>query len=292
VGTLIRKWNPASENASSPLYAWGVPCNSSSSSSSLGLQREGRQHEAGSWSADAYGELRLQSAGGEAWCMQHDQHMTTLQLTACNSSSPDQGFRLNTTSGAIQHTAPAHGKSPQSQVCVDVWAESTKETPKLGPYVTLTSCDAGGSGTSRAGRRWNLTASGELVSQMGAQLRNAAAGAKKPVPAVADGPCLVARRGSPNIFGPMQLWSKPQPQHSAAVFIQATGSTWGNNNVEDSAATFTLAEIPGLPAGTQKVHVRDIWNHADLPDAEGTISTDPIEPGDSRFYLLTPVGDE
>ena len=57
----------------------------------------------------------------------------------------------------------------------------------------------------------------------------------------------------------------------------------------DSIATFSLDEIPGLPKGTQKVKVRDIWNHADLPDATREISTDLIAPGDSRFYLLTPA---
>jgi hypothetical protein len=132
---------------------------------------------------------------------------------------------------------------------------------------------------------------------MGAQLRHSRAATNRQHPSgvtsvVADGPCLAARRGSPNIFGPLQLWSKPQPRDTAAVFIQATGSTWGNNNVDHSVASFELAEIPGLPAGTTKVHVRDIWNRADLPDAVETITTDPIAPGDSRFYLLTPIAAE
>lgn len=301
-GSLIRKWNPASENRSSPLYVWGVACNSSSvqewqavagntTGAEPGTSKTSEAQQVGVWSADDNGELRLWS-GGQTLCPQYDHQMTTLQLRPCNSSSPDQGFRFNATSGAIQHNSFSHGNSHASEVCVDVWAESEKESPRLGPYVTLTACDAGGSSTSRAGRRWNLTASGELMSQMGAQLRHARRTQQHPpadASVVANGPCLAAQHGSPNIFGPMQLWSKPQPQHSAAVFIQATGSTWGNNNFEYSVASFELAEIPGLPATTSRVHVRDIWNHVDLPDAENTISTDPIAPGDSRFYLLTPI---
>ena len=32
VGSLVRKWNPAHDNKSSPLFAWGVACNSSEAS--------------------------------------------------------------------------------------------------------------------------------------------------------------------------------------------------------------------------------------------------------------------
>ena len=73
--------------------------------------------------------------------------------------------------------------------------------------------------------------------------------------------------------------------------IQSTGSTWGNNNVYDADFTFTLNEIPGLPEGTKKVKVRDLWNHVDLPDVSGGMTTDLIKPGDSRFFLLTPATD-
>jgi hypothetical protein len=74
-----------------------------------------------------------------------------------------------------------------------------------------------------------------------------------------------------------------------SICLTWQGSTWGNNNVNDATATFTLAEIPGLAAGTTQVTVRDIWNHVDLPDVTGTMTTDLIAPGDSRFFLLTPV---
>ena len=65
-------------------------------------------------------------------------------------------------------------------------------------------------------------------------------------PTDVDGPCLVPQRGPPNMFGPLQLWSKPQPG-GAAVLVASIGSTWGNDNTRSSAATFALSEIPGLP---------------------------------------------
>ena len=66
-------------------------------------------------------------------------------------------------------------------------------------------------------------------------------------PTDVDGPCLVPQRGPPNMFGPLQLWSKPQPGGGAAVLVASIGSTWGNDNTRSSAATFALSEIPGLP---------------------------------------------
>eukprot|EP01045_Picozoa_sp_COSAG04_P003440 COSAG04_NODE_140_length_23600_cov_1779.264414_8_plen_50_part_00 len=41
--------------------------------------------------------------------------------------------------------------------------------------------------------------------------------------------------------------------------------------------------------GVTRVRVRDIWNRSDLPDATGSVTTDEIAPGDSRFYLLSPA---
>ena len=97
-----------------------------------------------------------------------------------------------------------------------------------------------------AGRRWNLTASGQLVSQMGAVAWSQGHSWATDPPAGVDGPCLVPQRGPPNMFGPLQLWSKPQPG-GAAVLVASIGSTWGNDNTRSSAATFALSEIPGLP---------------------------------------------
>ena len=273
VGALIRKWNPAHENESSPLYAWGVECNSSDAAKTV-------------WKADAKGELSVEY-GGQKLCLQKDRD--GVGVRECNVSSPDQGFMLNATSGDIQHLSLGHGNMKPSEDCVKVTAESMKESPRLGPFVSCGTCYAGGSGTSRAGARWNLTA-GQIVSQMGVEAwRSSKSWTKDPPPSGTAGPCLVPQRGPPNKYGPLQLWSKPQPGGTAAVFIQSTMSTWGNNNDAHSVATFTLAEIPGLPAGTKTVKVRDIWNHVDLADVSGEMSTDLIAPGDSRFYLLTPA---
>ena len=139
VGTLVRKWNPAHGNKSSPLFAWGVACNSSEASSAV-------------WRVDSTsGELRVRY-GGEELCLERDG--SVLGVRECNASSPEQGFRLNATSGGIEYVAPAHGRTAATEVCVDVWAESLKgPAPKLGPFVTTTQCDAGGSGTSRAGKQ-------------------------------------------------------------------------------------------------------------------------------------------
>ena len=98
-----------------------------------------------------------------------------------------------------------------------------------------------------AGRRWNLTASGQLVSQMGAVAWSQGHGWATDPPMDVDGPCLVPQRGPPNMFGPLQLWSKPQPGGGAAVLVASIGSSWGNDNTRSSAATFALSEIPGLP---------------------------------------------
>jgi len=90
------------ENESSPLYAWGVACNSSDVSKSV-------------WKADATGELSLEY-GGEPLCLEKDSN--GLLVTQCNSSSPTQGFALNTTSGTIEHLDLGHGNMKPSESCV------------------------------------------------------------------------------------------------------------------------------------------------------------------------------
>ena len=90
------------ENESLPLYAWGVACNSSDVSKSV-------------WKADATGELSLEY-GGEPLCLEKDSN--GLLVTQCNSSSPTQGFALNTTSGTIEHLDLGHGNMKPSESCV------------------------------------------------------------------------------------------------------------------------------------------------------------------------------
>jgi hypothetical protein len=128
-----------------------------------------------------------------------------------------------------------------------------------------------------------------MMSQMGATMNCTLASWPGCKPGTKEGPCLAAQRGPPNLFGPLQLWSKPQPGGAAAVFINSQGSTWGNQQEQASTvASFKASEIPGLKQSSSYT-VRDVWNHTDLPNANGNITTDPIAPGDSRMYLLTPA---
>ena len=105
----------AQENDSSPLYAWGVACNSSDVSKAV-------------WKASATGELSLEY-DGEPLCLENDSN--GLLVTQCNSSSPAQGFALNTTSGTIQHLDLGHGNMKPSESCV-------KTTAVRGLYLPLT----------------------------------------------------------------------------------------------------------------------------------------------------------
>eukprot|EP01046_Picozoa_sp_COSAG06_P104361 COSAG06_NODE_50552_length_318_cov_0.570776_1_plen_100_part_01 len=60
------------------------------------------------------------------------------------------------------------------------------------------------------------------------------------------------------MFGPLQLWSKPQPGGGAAVLVASIGSAWGNDNTRSSAANFALSEIPGLPQ-VSKQRLLSLW---------------------------------
>lgn len=290
VGALLRKWNPAHENASSPMYVWALPCNATDVASAV-------------WKVDATTQLVTVEWHGEIFCLEHLPPSalggsSVVGVRACNVGSPTQAFHYNATSADIYHVVPAaHGNSKAEKLCLQVVETSLKGAPILGPFVTYMTCSwNGGMASSKAARRWNLTSAGELVSQQGQQVwkdqhhynRNIPARAKLP-PQSADGPCLVPQRGPPNKFGPLQLWSKPQPGGAVAVFVQSTGTTWGNEGQAGATATIQLSELPGMAPGTTKVKVRDIWGKQDLPDATKEVRTDPIDAGDSRFYLLTPL---
>ena len=92
----------------------------------------------------------------------------------------------------------------------------------------------------------------------------------------------------PNDFGPLQLWTKPQPGGAAAVFINNVGATWGDFPQVVPPQTIKLTDIGGIDA-TKAFKVRDIWNHADIAHVSGELVTPHIPEGDSLFYLLTPV---
>eukprot|EP01047_Picozoa_sp_COSAG01_P090645 COSAG01_NODE_22447_length_855_cov_1.169312_1_plen_102_part_10 len=88
VGALIRKWNPAHNNESSPLFAWGSSCSSAEAAKAI-------------WKVGTRGELSLEYGGsfdsGEAataLCLEKDRN--GVGLRECNASSPAQGYMLNT----------------------------------------------------------------------------------------------------------------------------------------------------------------------------------------------------
>eukprot|EP00928_Gymnodinium_smaydae_P012041 TRINITY_DN14393_c0_g8_i1.p1 TRINITY_DN14393_c0_g8~~TRINITY_DN14393_c0_g8_i1.p1 ORF type:complete len:574 (-),score=60.91 TRINITY_DN14393_c0_g8_i1:567-2246(-) len=78
-----------------------------------------------------------------------------------------------------------------------------------------------------------------------------------------------------------QLWMKPQPNGAAAIFAFSTGS-WPSVSFE-----VDLVKL-GLTDG-MRYAVRDIWNHVDLAQVSGKLSTGAISNHDSVFYLLTPL---
>ena len=84
---------------------------------------------------------------------------------------------------------------------------------------------------ARDKHRRKLRKGRDVFSQMGVEVWRSGSSDKKgqvpPPPGVA-GPCMVPRRGAPNKYGPLQLWSKPQPGGTAAVFIQSTVRTKTN----------------------------------------------------------------
>ena len=123
VGALIREWNPAHENASSPLFGWGLPCNATDVSSAV-------------WRVDAENHRVMVEWHGEGFCLEKPATGSVVAITACNASSPAQSFGYNASSGDIYHTVPATSRMKASRFCLQVKATSLKGTPILGPFVT------------------------------------------------------------------------------------------------------------------------------------------------------------
>ena len=91
VGGLVKKWNPEHLNESSPLFVWGVDCDSAEAKS-------------GKWVSKGKGKGSLvwqPSSGdgndkGEPLCLE-DAKGSTVGVRACNASNDQQGFYLNYT---------------------------------------------------------------------------------------------------------------------------------------------------------------------------------------------------
>jgi len=95
--------------------------------------------------------------------------------------------------------------------------------------------------------------------------------------------CGSARHGKPTPFGPLQLWSKPQPGGAVAIALlnrAAEGSTAVDAEVK-------LDDLPGLERGDW-LDVRDVWAKRDLAPEKGDSFNVSVPGGDSRLLLLTP----
>ena len=139
-----------------------------------------------------YCDYYLAFGGASPLCLDHVKEFATLGMRPCNASSPSQGYQLNLTDGSVTNPhAAAQGHGPVCQL-LSVWATSTKGvTADLGPFVDTDACGSGGSGGSRHGRMFNLTADGRLVSRLGAYYnasKDSGGGGKVGTPI---GPCLV-----------------------------------------------------------------------------------------------------
>ena len=76
-----------------------------------------------------------------------------------------------------------------------------------------------------------------------------------------------------------QVWAKNLTGGKVATLLV---------NAEDFAqdVSVTLEELSIL---TGSAKVRDVWNHEDLPNVNGTILAKDLAPYDSVFYVLDPV---
>lgn len=279
-GALIRQWNPYAANTSAQLFLWAEACNSTAAAITGWQVNTGdgavRVTVAADGKRDTVDNDGISVSPRVApLCLQRDG--SNVGVRECNSTDPNQAFTFDDSTGGIRIPAQASDISESGTDCIQIQAASSFQ---MGPAVGFADCNAGGSTRTRGGRQFALLTGG-----------NAAGGHM-----VADngtGVCLVARRARPNSFGPMQLWSKPLGNGSAAVFVLATADgVWSNSNPDAQVAIVALAEIPGLDTSRGSVKVRDIWNGADLPSISGgdksQLVTDAIAPGDSRFFLLSP----
>lgn len=90
------------------------------------------------------------------------------------------------------------------------------------------------------------------------------------------------RRLNVTYLGAVQVWAKPLLHEAHAVLLV-------NSDGRDASGPLRLrvADIaPSLPAAA---HVRDVWAHADAPQAVGGVVTLPqLAPHDSAFLILKP----
>ena len=78
----------------------------------------------------------------------------------------------------------------------------------------------------------------------------------------------------------VQVWIKPQPKGTLAVYVL-------NPTPNATDVAVDLATL-GLGPGVTGARVRDLWARKDLGDAKGGLLTASVPSMDSVFLLLTP----
>jgi len=88
--------------------------------------------------------------------------------------------------------------------------------------------------------------------------------------------------GSEDAFavGAWQYWYKPVGGGKIAVLLM-------NHATTSASLTLTFNTVPGIPAGTTNVAVRDIWTQQDV-GVKNTSYTVTLNSHDSAFLMLTP----
>jgi alpha-galactosidase len=77
-----------------------------------------------------------------------------------------------------------------------------------------------------------------------------------------------------------QFWYKPMPNNKIAVLLMNHAST-------QATLTLPFNSVPGMPAGTTNVALRDIWQQKDV-GVKSTSASVTLESHDAAFWMLTP----
>jgi alpha-galactosidase len=80
--------------------------------------------------------------------------------------------------------------------------------------------------------------------------------------------------------GAWQFWNKPVNSKQIAVLLMNHAATSAN-------LTLPFSSVPGMPAGTSNVAVRDVWARKDINTFSGSYSV-TLDSHDSAFLMLTP----
>jgi hypothetical protein len=80
----------------------------------------------------------------------------------------------------------------------------------------------------------------------------------------------------------VQIWAKPQPAGTLAVYIV--------NPSASGKATLVTVDFKTIGlGGVKRASVRDLWARQDVGETKGAEFSASVEPLDSGFFLLTPI---